>query len=286
MIIDAHAHLFNPAVIDNTLWKTAMTRMLGFQLDDVRERVSAKRLREESESADVGACFLLPTAKAHSIRKVNDTFLDLAAGTDFLHTACTLHPDLPRISEEIKRIRNRGARGIKLCSFSQGFSLEDEKTFRLFDGIRDAGLQEGDGFFVILDTFYRADEFFGTPPANTPTPARVGALVRNFPEITFVAAHMGGLTAPFSEVCHHLPPCENLYLDTSNAAHTLSEDEFIHLLKGHGPERIIFGTDWPWFAHGPEIRLIDRLMEKAGYAEPEKTAVFGDNMSRLLNLHG
>lgn len=286
MIIDAHVHLFQPAVIDNTIQKTAMTRMLGFQMDHVRERVSVKRLREETESVDVGACLLLPTAKARSIQKVNDRFLDLVAETDFLHTACTLHPDLPQASKEIERIQNRGVRGIKLCSFSQGFCLEDEKTFQLFGDIRDAGQKQGGGFFVILDTFYRADEFFGTPPANTPTPARIGALVRAFPEITFVAAHMGGLMAPFSEMCRHLPPAENLYLDTSNAAHTLSADEFIHLLIDHGPEHIIFGTDWPWFAHGAEIDLLESLMEKAGYTGPEKDAVFEDNMARLLNLHG
>lgn len=152
----------------------------------------------------------------------------------------------------------------------------------LFDAIRDANTHDDGKFFVILDTFYRADEFFGTPPENNPTPARIGALVRNYPDITFIAAHMGGLTAPFTDIYHYLPPRENLYLDTSNAAHTLSADQFQRLLRRHGPGHVIFGTDWPWFEHASEIRLIRGRLDDTGFTRNEKDRVFGGNMASLL----
>ena len=67
---------------------------------------------------------------------------------------------------------------------------------------------------------------------------------------------MGGLAAEFEELFMTLIPADNLYLDTSNAAHTLTNGQFIELLKIHGPNHILFGTDWPWFDHAAEISKI------------------------------
>ncbi|MBW1851343.1 MAG: amidohydrolase family protein, partial [Deltaproteobacteria bacterium] len=100
----------------------------------------------------------------------------------------------------------------------------------------------------------------------------------------FIGAHMGGLCAPFDEMCRYLVPRPNFYLDTSNAAHTLSEREFIRLLAIHGPQHILFGTEWPWFPLGDEIKRIDRLLGLAGFGEKEKGDVFSGNLSVLLRL--
>ena len=95
---------------------------------------------------------------------------------------------------------------------------------------------------------------------------------------------MGGLDAPFKEICSHLRSSENFYLDTSNAAHTLTKNQFVQLLKHHGPEHIAFGTDWPWFGYQSEIDLIHGLLESAGFSEVHKEAVFRNNIAKLLGI--
>jgi len=95
---------------------------------------------------------------------------------------------------------------------------------------------------------------------------------------------MGGLTAPFEDIIRCLPAADNLYLDTSNAAHTLNEAEFIRLLQIHGPDHILFGTDWPWFDPGEEIVLIERLLNRAGYTVKEKAKVLGGNIAELMAI--
>jgi len=135
-----------------------------------------------------------------------------------------------------------------------------------------------------MDTFYQAHCFFGTSPRYTTTPKRIGRLVKQYPGIPFIAAHMGGLTAPFADICNYLPPSANLFLDTSNAAHTLSKQEFIHLLKSHGEEHVIFGTDWPWFVPVSELALISGYLEEAGFSSRETGAVLGGNIARLLGI--
>jgi len=132
------------------------------------------------------------------------------------------------------------------------------------------------------DTFVHADWVFGTDPRFITRPGVLRDLAARFPSITFVGAHMGGLAADFDELARDLPPAENLYLDTSNAAHILSADQFVQLLRRHGARRIIFGTDWPWFAHGEEIPKILDLLERAGFDNTAVRAVMRTNAERLL----
>jgi predicted TIM-barrel fold metal-dependent hydrolase len=95
---------------------------------------------------------------------------------------------------------------------------------------------------------------------------------------------MGGLAAPFEEMTSHLTPRPNLYLGTSNAAHTLSDSEFVKLLEMHGPGRILFGTDWPWFGHKEEIRRISERLDRAGFSEEDKEKVFCGNICKLAGF--
>lgn len=95
-----------------------------------------------------------------------------------------------------------------------------------------------------------------------------------------------------NRVCINLASCEeinrqltarhNLYLDTSNAAHTLSNNVFCDLLALHGSGHILFGTDWPWFVQKEEIALISRQLDRMGFNEAEKFMVFGSTICRLL----
>jgi predicted TIM-barrel fold metal-dependent hydrolase len=102
--------------------------------------------------------------------------------------------------------------------------------------------------------------------------------------MNFVAAHMGGLLADFEDLRRELAPAPNLYLDTSNAAHTLCKDQFTELLRMHGSSNILFGTDWPWFVQISEKELVGSLMMEAGYDQSEQVAVYGGNAARLFGF--
>lgn len=95
---------------------------------------------------------------------------------------------------------------------------------------------------------------------------------------------MGGLGAPYDDIIAELPPRENLFLDTSNAAHVLTQTQFVSLLKRHGPRHIVFGTDWPWFTHPNEIQTITRLLKQAGFDGNQRDRVFSANMSGLIGI--
>ncbi|QTA89723.1 amidohydrolase family protein [Desulfonema magnum] len=285
MIIDSHVHIFSSQIIANVSAKSEMVKELHLQTSDAHKRIGTNALEDECHAAGAVACLMLPTAKAQDVRKVNVSSQKIAEENDFLYTAGTLHPDYPETREELFWLKSNGINTIKLCSFSQGFALNSPKTLRMFDAIRDFNMNEDGRFFVIMDTFYKADIYFGTDPRNNTSPSGLGNLVRHYPEINFIGAHMGGLTAPFDEICDYLPRSENFYMDTSNAAHTLQEEEFVRLVRRHGPGHILFGTDWPWFGYADEITLIDKLLGHAGFGDEEKARVFAGNIADLLGTH-
>jgi len=284
MIIDGHAHLFHPKVILNVKKKRKMVEKLGLKAKGAENRSGVKSLKKSLKASGIGGCLILPTAGVKEVGLVNDSFYETIKESKVLYTAGTLHPGNLSNKEELLKFISRKIKAIKLCSFSQKFALNDPRTFDLFDLIQEFNISKGSSFFMVIDTFYLADLFFGSHPDHNTTPKLLADLVKSFPKINFIAAHMGGLAAPFREIISNLTPADNLFFDTSNAAHVLAEQEFITLLKAHGPEHIIFGTDWPWFTHLTEMELQNLMFEKAGFSRKEKALIYSKNMGRLLGV--
>jgi uncharacterized protein len=284
VIFDCHTHLYSPSIISSVSRREGLAPALGLNMEGALERTNRLALKRESAASGVRGCLLLPVAPASGVHEANRLFAAAAEDEESLYAAGTLHPAWPDIEEELEWLANAGIRAIKLSTFTQNFGLEEECTLQLFEKIRRWNVSGRAAFFVLLDTFYKADIYFGAPRDYVTTPKRLNFLAAAFPEITFIGAHMGGLSAPFQEIKEHLVPKDNLYLDTSNASQTLRRDDFLHLLHQHGPERILFGTDWPWFRHADEIPFIADLLRDAGFSREESSGIFGGNIVRLLGL--
>ena len=280
-IFDSHTHLFSDGIIRNVRQKRSMVRQLKLQTEGAETRASVAALSRDMQAAGVTRALLLPTASATGVHKTNHRCIGVAARTDFLAAAGTLHPDDPDLEKEIVFLRRSRVRIIKLCSFSQGFVLNGPAAGAMFDAIQTANKSNHHRFSVVLDTLYDADRHFGTLPEFNTSPRLLAELADRYPNIVFIGAHMGGLDAPFKEICTHLTPRSNLYLDTSNAAHTLTRDQFCDLVAAHGPHHILFGTDWPWFVHANEIAMIDNLLDRAGFSKKDKRSVFYGNIAGL-----
>jgi len=283
MIIDCHAHLYSRTIMDNVLSIDGLADFLHLDRGAVARRTHKGDLKREAANAGVHACLLLPVASVYGVSETNAQFLSMVEGEAGLFTAGAIHPSMPNADEELARLSSRGVRALKLSSFTQKFDLDSEENHRLFRRIRKHNLQVGHRFFVVLDTFYQADRFFNTAREFITTPEKLGRLAAQFPEIDFVAAHMGGLAAPFEEIVRNFAPRSNVYLDTSNAAHILARQECIRLVALHGPDRILFGTDWPWFGHADEVAFIRGLLQEAGLTPEEQSKILGGNIARLLD---
>ena len=88
---------------------------------------------------------------------------------------------------------------------------------------------------------------------------------------------------------------ENVYLDTSfccvdfsyqktvkkeEARPVLLPEKFLDMIKSHGTDKILFGTDSPWGDQKTQIDFIHGLE----LSNEQKKAIFYDNAAKLLNL--
>ncbi len=283
-IFDSHAHLYSPSVIASVRNRDGLANSLCLNVEDATSRTDKFALKKECATAGVQTCLLLPTAPAQKVTEVNDLFIAAVQGEDTLLTAGTLHPSAADQDKELERLSSLGIRALKLCTFSQGFDLEASATLRLFDMVRAHNISDKPRFYVVLDTFYQADIYFGAAKDFITTPKKLAQLASAFPEINFVGAHMGGLSAPFCEIEEYLKPRTNMYLDTSNAAQMLARDEFLRLVHLHGPDHILFGTDWPWFGHQDEIARLRELLQTGGLSAQEQDCIFSGNIHKLIGI--
>ncbi|MEN6359310.1 MAG: amidohydrolase family protein [Smithella sp.] len=280
MIIDCHCHIFTGKVIRNVVSKAELIRELHLDAG-AAARFGVEDLVASTCQNDTN-CILFPTSLPENVKDENNRHIGVARSFPGLKTLATLHPDMDGLSAEAERVFGLGITGFKFCSFSQRFDILSARTERMLLAVRDIARSKGKQLTIVLDTFTRADFHFVARPEHLTTPAKLERLVRRHPDITFMAAHMGGLAADFSELRGCLSPAPNLYLDTSNAAHTLAPDQFVELLRLHGPEHILFGTDWPFFDHASEIPLVDSLLDKAGFSNAEKESVFRRNAEKIF----
>jgi uncharacterized protein len=284
MIVDSHCHIFTEQIIRNVSSNSALVESINLDVEHAVQRLDPKALEQSAAANGVEICLLLPTAAPNKVRTENDRHFMLASKWSRLRSLATLHPMMKDLSDEIRRVFDLGIVGFKLSSFSQRFDLISREVEEMLSVLERLGSDSGIRPVVVLDTFTRADIHFGANHDHLTTPAKLAEIARRSPDIDFVGAHMGGLAANPDELLRELTPAANLYLDTSNAAHTLANGDFIQLLKMHGPYHILFGTDWPWFHHAAEIPKIRSLLERAGHSESEQEAVFGESARKLFRL--
>ncbi|MBQ9078593.1 MAG: amidohydrolase family protein, partial [Ruminococcus sp.] len=73
---------------------------------------------------------------------------------------------------------------------------------------------------------------------------------------------------------------ENIWLDTGVVANYISEEQMLRLIRLHGADRVLFGSDCPWDNPAEEISLINRLP----LSEEERESIFYKNAEMLIGI--
>ena len=93
-------------------------------------------------------------------------------------------------------------------------------------------------------------------PIHCP-PHRLAKMLDNFPDLIVIAAHMGSYRM-WDEVRDTL--CgRDLYFDTSFAHKHLGNAGMVALIKEHGIDKILFGSDLPWDDQTGQVAMIHKL---------------------------
>lgn len=153
-----------------------------------------------------------------------------------------------------------GARGLKLHPIIQKEPLHGKRTFDVVEAFGAHGLPVL--FHSGVASYYLGEEM----PRN---------LVAAFPKVAFIAGHAGMFQV--EDVMAMLGGFSNVYVDiTFQTSATIRK-----LTEVFGPERVLYGSDWPWGNHLPAIKLVRNACKEDRALE---NLIFRENTARLLKL--
>lgn len=178
-----------------------------------------------------------------------------------------LHPATDNYKRDIDTICGLGCKGIKLHPEYQNFIVDDPAMFPIYDYALSKGL--------ILLIHAGFDPAYQPPFRSNPKMFR--HVIDEMKGGTIVAAHLGG-QQQWDEVENYLCGTD-LYLDTSMGFSHYPSEQFLRIVKSHGADKILFGSDSPWSRADHEISALRSLP----LTEEEKDLILFQNAKRLLN---
>lgn len=263
MLIDFHVHLFPDALAARTL------PLLSRTANDAPYYTSGT-VRDTLEKMDqwgVDAAVLQHIAtSAHAMRKVND--FAASVQSERLYGFGSVHPDAPDALEELERIKALGLYGVKFHPEYQSFYVDDDKMAPIYEKLT----------ALKLPVLFHAGWDPLSPDLVHCDPARLAQVVDAYPDLTVIAAHLGGLCR-YDDVERYLLAKPNLYLDTAMTAPYLRDEAQVErIIRIHGTKHVLFATDCPWSTPAAELALL----RKTALSQAELDDICGGNALRLL----
>lgn len=265
MIVDFHTHAFNPKIADKAVQKlqdvsglTPYTRGLTAEL--------INRMDEWGVDRSV----VLPIATKPSQQTViNDWSAQVAGETDRLIMFGSVHPDADDFEEEINRIASLGLKGIKLHPDYQGFMIDDPRLDGLYECIEKSGLPV---------VFHAGWDCISPELIHCP-PVRSARMLERHPKLKVVLAHLGA-HEQWEQVYELLAGREGeLYFDTSFTA-MCPDGLMMDIIRKHGADRILFGSDCPWES---AAKMAEKLL-RLNITDDEREMILHKNAERLLGV--
>lgn len=178
-----------------------------------------------------------------------------------------MHPDTQNPAEEIARMAGLGLKGFKMHPEHQAFEPHDPDL----NPIWEAAIANK---MVVL--FHAGADVIH--PSVRGTAQSFARLIDARPQLTAILAHLGGFRQ-WAAVAQHLQG-RDVWLDTAYTLGHLPDEEFVALVRAHGTDRVIFGSDGPWTDAAHEIAHLAGL----GFSAEELEGLVGGNAARLLKL--
>lgn len=260
MIIDAHAHIFPDKIARKA--SDGISAFYGGMKVGYDGTLGA--LIEEGTAAGVDRFIVQSVATVPSqVRAVNGFISEsVRKYPDKLIGFGALHPDFDDIAGETERIISLGLKGIKIHSDFQQFFVDDEFAYPIYEICADKGLP-------IL--FHVGDDRY-----DFSSPERLLRVVKRFPGLTVIAAHLTGWSMwdRGAELFEH----SGVYADCSSSLYAMSPEHAAELIRKIGTDRVMWGTDYPMWGAAEELKRFERLP----LSENEKEMILSKNALRLL----
>ncbi len=263
MLIDFHTHCFSDDIYEKAI--ASLSKMAENTVPQHDGSLSGLLDSMEKMDVDISVVHTIAT-KPKQTPIINDWAISIMS--DKIVPFGTIHPDYHDWENEIDRIKAAGIKGIKFHPDYQGYFSDDRKVYPIYEKVA----QEK------MIAMFHCGYDISFPNLIRNTPKHMKNVVIDIPELIVVGAHMGGHRM-YDEVYKILTPLD-LYIDTSFGHYILGDKKYTELIKKHGVEKVVFGSDSPWDSAKEQADIIKRL----DFTDEEKEMLLYKNSKKLLNM--
>jgi hypothetical protein len=224
-------------------WELARQLVLGSRKARTH---TIPNLLDEMDAVGVAKAALLPIAFGLPFRddltgQWRDAVEAAGAGSRLLACA-SVHPRNPERLVRLREFAARGARAVKLHPAAQRFAASDAGAMEIY-----AECERLD-----LPVFFHAGRAGIEPEAalSYNLVRHLDAAIASFPRVRFALGHAGA-----RDVAEAIPLARrhaNVWLDT----HGQGVTQLAEILEALGPERLLFGSDWPWYHQAASLAKV------------------------------
>ena len=264
MILDVHAHIFPQAIAQKAAGSIGHfydTSGCGATRGDGTSRM----LIEDGAKVGVTAfCVHSVATTPHQVASIN-RFLasEMQAHPGTLFALGALHPDSEDIPGDIGRIEEAGLLGVKLHPDMQRFPIDGEASIRMLRHLAERG-------YPLL---VHAGDF----RYHYSNPVQIARLMDALPDLTVIAAHMGGYSEWEEAVKCLAGRGDRLFVDCSSTMYAHTDAQMVDLIRAFGTKQVLFGSDYPMWVPSQELPAFLRLV----LTEEERRDILWNNALRI-----
>lgn len=248
-----------------------------FAISRVRARAIADLPEGLDEAQKEEAIRKIDASMGERLKSSNAWCCDVAEKYPQLVPYIATDPSVLSVEEAQDHIREmveqHGAKGIKLHQGLQRFYMHDKRMLPICRTCIETDIP-----ILAHSGPLRSAEQYAEPRAYA-------EVLKTFPELRLVLAHMGG--GAWRQTLEIARAYQNVYFDCSEiiewtgAPNAPTDRELAQLIQDVGSERVMMGSDFPWYDIGHAVK---RVMELPLLSKEQKEAILGANAIQILKL--
>ena len=258
LIIDAHTHIFPDTTAADILEFTSKK----FKVKVYGKGTAADLISQMDKNSISYAVIHMVALNTRVVQQINTWLINLKEPRFIKFGA--LHPLLKNFTQELHRLKENGIKGIKLQPEVQGFTVDNtDLTYPLYEALAKNG----------MTVMFHVG---GNPTSHAQSrsqPEMIARVANDFPELTLIAAHLGGLNM-WPQAEQVLAGKENVFMETSMTYENIPQELAEKIIKKHGHQKIFFGTDYPF---APVGKCLQSAIKMPFLNERERADIMGLN---------
>ena len=271
MLIDFHTHVFPDGIAEKALesLKAGVRNKQGLEYQSYSDGTCGGLLDSMDENGvDISVAMPVVTSQRQT-DSINVFAAKLnAEHGDRIISFAGIFPFQEDWEAKLEEIKSAGFRGIKLHPEFQKIFIDDERSVAI--------LQKAEALDLIVMIHAGEDPGVITPVYCSPK--RLAKALEGLKGGKIIAAHMGGWQC-WDEVEEHLIG-KNVLLDVSMSMGFLPAEQCERMIKAHGADKILFGSDSPWQKPSEVLEYLQSM----DLSEEDLAKITHKNALRLLGI--